>query len=237
MYNLYQEAGFPQKRMSQFYNVIKPCLINPSDLSTPISTVIPPPELHLHIGLANWVWNIVKSYLGEQRYPDLLLWCRARSITIRGYHGTGLDGGNSKNFFKASKDLGLLFEEDKSAPFTDLLQKFDLVTKACFSRELLPGWKKTFDDFIFSTWALISHCKFQLKIKITIPWKIHILVSHVKPFLEMTGRGLSDYSEQTGESGHHKVEIEMGRFRRDLGNPLHGEKMLAMCSRFNSKRI
>ena len=75
MYNLYQEAGFPQKRMSQFYNVIKPCLINPSDLSTPISAVIPRPELHLHIGLSNWVWNIVKSYLGEQRYPDLLLWC------------------------------------------------------------------------------------------------------------------------------------------------------------------
>ena len=62
-------------------------------------------------------------------------------------------------------------------------------------------------------------------------------MSHVKSFLEMTGRGLSDYSEQTGESGHHKVEIKMGRFRCDLENPLHGEKMLAMCSRFNSKRI
>ena len=146
--------------MSQFYNVIKPCLINPSDLSTPISAVIPPTELHLHIGLANWVWNIVKSYLGEQRYHDLLLWCQARSIKICGYHGTGLDGGYSKNFFKASKDLGLLFEEDKSAPFTDLLQKFDLITKACFSQELLLGWKKTFDDYIFSTWALISYCKF-----------------------------------------------------------------------------
>ena len=67
--------------------------------------------------------------------------------------------------------------------------------------------------------------------------KIHILVAHVKDYLEMTGEGLANLSEQTGESSHHKVKQEMGQFKRDRENPRHGEKLLAGCKRFNSKRV
>ena len=184
MYESYRAAGSPHKRMSQFYNVIKPCLINPEDLSLPIDNVIPPPELHLHIGLANWAWELVKQLLGDGRYEELVQWCSHRSITIHGYHGSGLDGGNSKNFFKASKDLHLLLGQHTAAPITDMLEKFDMVTKACFSRDLLPGWKETLDVFITSVWELIAYCKFKLGITLCITWKVHIMVAHLKCFLE-----------------------------------------------------
>ena len=156
---------------------------------------------------------------------------------MRGYQGTGLDGGNSKNFLKASKDLHIILGEKNAAPIKDMLHKFDLVTKACFSRDLLPDWRMILDSFVTSVWELVSFCKIELKIKFSITWKVHIMVYHVRPFLEKTNMGLADWSEKTGESAHHKVEVEMKRFRRDINNPLHGEKMLAGCSHFNSKRF
>ena len=53
----------------------------------------------------------------------------------------------------------------------------------------------------------------------------------------MTGEGLANLSEQTGESSHHKVKQEMGQFKRDTENPRHGEKLLNDCKRFNRKRV
>ena len=118
-----------------------------------------------------------------------------------------------------------------------MLQKFDMVTKACFSRDLAPDWKEVLDSFITSVWEFVSYSKFQLNIQISIPWKLHLIVSHLRPFLEKIGCGMADYSEQTGESGHFKVSKEMSRFKRELDNPHHAEKMLSACKRFNSKRI
>ena len=84
---------------------------------------------------------------------------------------------------------------------------------------------------------MILFCKFTLEIKVTITWKVHILVAHVKDYLEMTVEGLAHFSEQTGESSHHKVKQETGQFKRDGENPRHSEKLLAGTKRFNSKRI
>ena len=122
-------------------------------------------------------------------------------------------------------------------PITDMLQKFDKVTKACFSWDLLPEWRETLESFITSVWELISFGKFHLNINIPITWKIHILVSHVRPFLEKIREGLADYSKQTGEASHHKVAVEMARYKRDIENPRHGLQMLAGCGHFNSKRL
>ena len=88
----------------------------------------------------------MKTVLGESRYEELLQWSRQRSITIWSYHGSGLDGNNCKNFFKASKDLHLLLGSDISVPINDMLKKFNLVTKACFSRELSPDWREVLDS-------------------------------------------------------------------------------------------
>ena len=69
-------------------------------------------------------------------YPELVDWCKSRSITIRGYQGSGLDGNNSKNFFKASHDLALLLGAETATPITSMLQKFDKVTRAFFNCDL-----------------------------------------------------------------------------------------------------
>ena len=60
MYQAYAAARFPAKKMSMFYNVIKPCLINPSDMGLYIGDRIALPQLHLNIGIGNWGWDLVK---------------------------------------------------------------------------------------------------------------------------------------------------------------------------------
>ena len=115
MYQAYSEAKFPKARMSQFFNVIKPCLVNPTNLSSKVGDVIPIPQLHSHIGVGNWGWDWVKRVIGEGRYRELVKWASKRSISIRGYHGSGIDGNNCKNFFKASKDLHLLLGPETDA--------------------------------------------------------------------------------------------------------------------------
>ena len=60
MYLEYAAAGFPVKKMSLFYNVIKPCLINPSNMELYIGNQIPLPQLHLNIGIGNLGWDLVK---------------------------------------------------------------------------------------------------------------------------------------------------------------------------------
>ena len=86
-----------------------------------IGDVIPIPQLHCHIGIANWAWDLVKKILGESRYPELVQWSRQRSVSNRGYHGIGLDGNNSKNFFKASKELNLLLDQKAATPVMNML--------------------------------------------------------------------------------------------------------------------
>ena len=236
-YQAYADANFPKGRMSHFYNVIKPCLINPSNLSSLVGDIIPIPELHSHIGVGNWGWDWVKRVMGEARYKELEKWAAKRSISIRGYHGSGLNGNNCKNFFKASKDLYLLIGDKTAAPVTDMLEKFDKVTKACFSRELSSDWRIVLEEFKTSVWELISFSKFELNMEINVTWKLHLIVAHLRPFLEKTGKGLADYSKQMGESNHYKGDKEMSRFKWELENPNYGEKVLSGARRFNSKRF
>ena len=236
-YRMYEAAGFPTKQMQLFYNVIHPCLLNIADLDSPISTIISQPELHYLIGVVNWIFKLVKSVIGDDNYQQLVDWCRNRGITIHGYQGGGLDGNNSKKFLSRSMELDQLLPVTSAPAVIDLLQKFDMVVKGCFSYGLDSNYSVLLDQFSTSVWELIRVCKFELGIKLTIPWKVHMVVCHVKVQLDNTGEGLALDSEQTGEAGHSKMTKEMGRFKRDETNLHHGERMLAVIRRFVSKRI
>ena len=119
----------------------------------------------------------------------------------------------------------------------DLLRKFNMVVSGCFGYKLASNYAKLLDDFTTAVWELISVCKSNLNIVLTVTWKVHMVVTHIKPELDRTGEGLGKDSEQTGEAGHAKMKREMARFKRDEANPQHGERMLAGVRRFVTKRI
>lgn len=239
-YAMYEAAKFPVKKMQLYYNVVKPCLLYISNLDDHISTIIAHPELHYLIGVVNWCYKLVKDILGTKSFKQLEDWCRHRGITIHGYQGGGLDGNNGKKFLSRCKDLGELLP-DTAAPtaiaIIDLLTKFDKVVSGCFGYELASNYALLLDQFTTSVWELRYVCETNLGIKLSVTWKLHMIVSHIKPDLDKTGEGLGKDSEQTGEAGHAKMKREMGRFKRDKGNSHHGERMLAGVRRFVTKRI
>ena len=216
--------------MQQYYNVVNPCLLNISDLNDPISTAIAHPELHYLIGVVNWVFNLVKRNLGTHDYQQLEDWCRHCGVTIHGYQGGGLDGNNSKKFLSKYMELDQL-QPSTAAPAAtatiDLLYKFNLVVSGCFGYELDYNYAMLLDHFTTAVWELISVCKINLDINLTVSWKLHMIVTHVKPELDRMGEGLGKDSEQTGEAGHSKMKKEMARYKRVVANPHHGERMLA----------
>ena len=56
------------------------------------------------------------------------------------------------------------------------------------------------DQFPSSVYEIIRECKFELVIKLTIPWKVYMVVCHVNMPLDNTGEGLALDSKQTGEA-------------------------------------
>ena len=89
-----------------------------------------------------------------------------------------------------SKELEQLLPENTAmSMIINLLAKFYRVVTSCFSYELAPDYIKRMDHFINSVWELISVCKHKLSIKLSVTWKVHMVVSHVRAQLDKTGEG------------------------------------------------
>ena len=108
---------------------------------------------------------------------------RSVSVSVHGYHGGGLDGNNSAEFLK---HLDFIFENlpDELLPVKTMLLRFKQVVCSCFSMSLAPSFREDIDIFNQSVATLIDYSNNTLKIKLTPTWKIHVLVCHLKPFLE-----------------------------------------------------
>ena len=62
-----------------------------------------------------------------------------------------------------------------------------------------------------------------LKVKVTVPWKLHMVCSHLEPLLTRLGRGLGVVCEQAGEAVHCKFKKTKARFKRNHYHTSHGK--------------
>ena len=93
-----------------------------------------------------------------------------------------------------------------TAAIIDLLNKFDKVVSGCFGYNLVADYSQLLDKLKTSIWELFRVCKYNLRITLTVSWKLHMVVSHIKPELDRTQEGLGKDSEQTGEADHAKMK-------------------------------
>ena len=83
--------------------------------------------------------------------------------------------------------------------FTDCLRKLSVVDKVANDSTLAPDYKekiKAFED----SW-MVLHDKY----KVTIPNKVHIIVTHLVEYFDERGITLNQTSDQTIESVHHEL--------------------------------
>jgi hypothetical protein len=88
----YRNAGSILKSAKSFYNCIHPPLIA-GDNSDTILSKIPPPELHIMLGVTNKIFDELNRKWEENKAYK---WAEERSIVRAHYHGGCLDGNSCK---------------------------------------------------------------------------------------------------------------------------------------------
>ena len=86
--------------------------------------------------------------------------------------------------------------------------------------------KKMFVNLKNSVLSLQELCENQGK-KLSLTWKVHILLCHVEPLVLSHKCGLGRYAEQVGESIHAKFKPTLSRYNRSEGHTEHGDKLLS----------
>ena len=103
--------------------------------------------------------------------------------------------------------------------------------KNLFGSELLSGWKTSLHEFE----------KSYLKIpNITIPLKVHVLLSHTEEFINKfaMNKGLGFFSEQTGESIHQKFLPIYNKYKmKNTEADNYGEHLKQAVVDFSSSHV
>ena len=228
----FEAGGSKMKRMQDHKNVIHKCLLVGAPGSFILFT-IPLPELHLLMGEVNWG---VEALYKVVDVNELQRRMRVKGISIHGYHGGGLDGGNSNLFLK---HLAFLSEgtPPEAAPIFEMLSKFKKVVKGCFSLDLAATYQADIDQFNASVHNLLNHFNEVLKINLNPTWKVHILVCHLKQFLDEKKVGLGIYCEQTSEAAHSIMGPTIQRFKRKADHELHGPRLKRAAAAFSAQNL
>ena len=161
---------------------------------------------------------------------------RTKSISVHGYHGGGLDGNNSSNFLA---NLDWIFDPmpENLQPVHTMLTRFKKVVESCFSMDLAESFRQDIDLFNESVFDLIQYCAATLDTTLKPTWKVHILVVHLKPFLEEKMVGLGVFCEQTGEAAHAVMKPTEKRFKTRIDHPDHGNNMMRAATDFTAKNV
>ena len=209
------------------------CFLLKGEPDKTILSVVPLPELHLLMGLVNWALELLYKVVPKNEFQQQM---RKKGNLIHGYHGGGLDGGNSNLFLR---HLNFLSEgtQNDTAPIFEMLRKFKVVVDGCFSLDLATTYQLDIEKFNSSVHNLLIYSKEHLNIIVNPTWKIHIMVTHLKPFLDEKQVGLGIYCKQTSEAAHSIMKPTIHRFKRKADHELYGPRLLHAANAFSSENM
>ena len=206
-YNKFIEDGCKKNHIMEFKNCISPRVVYLDEpLETLVEHLIPPPELHILIGITSMFVKILITL-----WPDFDSWLKSNYIIYRGYHRTGLDGNNSQRLLDKLDNLEVNLLSAASIlpnmiflqPVVSCLRKFSIIKTKGFSMFIGESIAQSVLDFKKAFENLQLHLLEKFNYQLNISWKVHILVCHLVPFLQHSQFGLGVYAEQAGESAHH----------------------------------
>ena len=119
----------------------------------------------------------------------------------------------------------------------EMLLKFRKVVDSCFGMELATSFREDIDVFNASVPSLMDYCNTTFNIKLEPTWKVHILVVHLKVFLEHKMLPLGVFCEQTSEAAHCIIKPTTQRFKRRSDHRQHGPKLFRAVTDFTSKNM
>ena len=219
-YKKFVADGCRYKQMKEFKNCISPRILYLDDPpETLVEHIIPPPELHLLIGIISMFVKILLSL-----WPGFESWLKTYYIMFRGYHGIGLDGKNAQRFLDNLDNLEINLISAASIdpkiklllPVISCTRNFSIVKTKGFGMKVEEFLSESILDFKDSFQKLQVHLNDSFEYQLNVSWKVHILICHLYPFLQHNIYGLGVYAEQAGQSAHHHYHQVWKRYKRRL---------------------
>ena len=222
-YEAWKRQGAVMKNAKIFNNCINPPVISASDNNTKILDIIPPPELHLVLGVVNTVMDdLLKNC--EVHAIKYAKSCDAeREIT---HGGAGFKGGSCKKLLKGVNYLRS-FNCFTCTKYVDVLQKFNDVVDDCFSMELKSSY----------TFSIKEFKKSYLGANLPVTPKVHAVFYHVEDFCKEKKKGLGFYCEQAVEPVHHDFDCTWSKHRVSENHHLFQEKLYDAVIDYNSNHL
>ena len=120
--------------------------------------------------------------------------------------------------------------------FVQCLKDFRNIKRSCFGFQLEDEYESCISSFKNSFLAY-QEIAISVGKKLSLTWKIHIVINHVAPFVKHNRTGLGQYAEQVGESIHAQFKPTWKRFKRSESHPEHNTRLLSAVKDFNQRRM
>lgn len=222
-FTLWQQNGGVKQKAKNFLNCINPPIFTPADDSVCILDIIPPPELHLLIGVVNTLYN----HMIIEFESNSLAWAQKCSVKRDFVNGSPSFAGNPSKKLLDKVDILSELCDIGCLKFVQCYRDFKLVVDACFSDYL----KEDYDIYI----SRFKESYIALHIPITP--KVHAVFFHVPDFCAKVKRGLAFYSEQAVESLHSDFKSVWSKYKRSMDHPNYAGNLLRAVQEYNAKHL
>ena len=218
----FRDAGMPLRRAQQFQNCVDMPLLEGPD-TTLVLDLIPPPELHLMLGVVNRIFDKLNDSWGEDRAYK---WGIENYIVRAAYRGGSMEGNQCRQLLMKT-DLLEKKVPSRLLPFVKALKDFDQVRRSCFGQTL-------HDDFLL---AIGDFQRSYMDLNIPITPKLHAIFVHVKQFCSKHHLSLGPYSEQSSESVHADFKSVWKHFSVDINHPNFGNQLFLAVLKYNGMHV
>lgn len=202
------------------------CCVHPPIFSgnsdTKILTILPPPELHLLLGVVNTLVDKMSREL-EEITNDWIKDCNVKREVTNG--GTGFNGNSCRILLKK---VDILREKNlRCLKYVDTLKKFNDVVESCFGIKLKTDYLEKISIFK----------KSYLSLQISVTPKVHAVFYHIEDYCSEHKKGLGVDSEQAMESVHHDFKTTWKHYLVDVKNENYDHNLLRAVCAYNGKHI
>jgi hypothetical protein len=218
----FQEAGGRLSMAKNFANCVHPPLLPGADHIRLID-LVPPPELHIMLGVVNKIFDELNTRWGENRAYS---WAHDACIVRDQYHGGCLEGPACKKLLQKAEELRNILPR-RLRRYASALKEFDLVRLACFGDSLNSDFETRIHQFKATYTGL----------GLSVTPKLHVLFHHVPEFCSRRDKGLGSFSEQATESAHSDFRTTWQRYQRPLNHPQYRGNLLQAVVNYNSFHI
>ena len=150
------------------------------------------------LGIFNHIWKNIEN-ISEENENICKEFAVRHNCMREEYWGKTFEGNECVTLMNKIENYCTQLSFPSTRYHIDALKKLNNVTTQVFGTELGSRWKTSLREFELAYTKIPN---------ITKPLKVHVLIAHVKEFIETygKGKGLGFFSEQTGESIHQKFK-------------------------------